>query len=109
MRAPFVQRSKTFTVKVEIPTDDALLSFAEEMHQRGEAFTGEFQGWPVRYTPPITHPASTMMAVSNGQFVHLPVPASDSPANFQCGGDGWGYYVSFETPMRVVKSGDFVD
>jgi hypothetical protein len=109
MRAPFVQRSKTFTVKVEIPTDEALLSFAEEMHQRGKAFAGEFQGWPVRYTPTITHPASTMMAVSNGQIVHLPVPASDSPANFQCGGDGWGYYVSFETPMRVVKDGDFVD
>jgi hypothetical protein len=109
MKAPITQRSKTFTVQIEIPTDDELLAFAEELHAHGAKFKGVFQGWDVRYTPATTHPASSQMVVFDGQIKHLPVPAFDDPACFNCDGDAWGYSVIFETPVRIHKKGDFVD
>ncbi|MGI8656371.1 MAG: hypothetical protein ACR2LC_14285 [Pyrinomonadaceae bacterium] len=109
MKAPIVQRSKTFTVQIEIPTDDELLAFAEELHAHGANFEGMFQGWKVRYTPAITRPASSQMVIIDGQIKHLPVSASDDPAHFNCDGDAWGYSVIFETPVRTHKHGEFVD
>lgn len=109
MKAPIAQRSKTFTVQIEIPTDDELLAFAEELHAHGAKFEGVFQGWKVRYRPATTQPASSQMVIFDGQIKHLPIPASDDPASFRCDGDAWSYFVSFETPVRIHKHGDFVD
>jgi hypothetical protein len=108
MRSPIVQRSKFFVVQVDIPTDEELLSFAEELHRRGEEFSGEFKGWAVRYTPRRVSAASSRMVVSDGMTMFMPVAASESPATFNCYGDGWGFFVSFENPVRTHKDGDFV-
>jgi hypothetical protein len=110
MKAPVTQRSKTFTIQVEVPADSELFAFAEELHERGEAYEGTFQGWPVIYTPRSISPPSTMQVISDGKILLMPVPASERPACFECGTleDVWRYYVRFETPVWVHKSEDLI-
>jgi hypothetical protein len=110
MKAPVTQRSKSFTIQVEVPADHELFAFAEELHERGEAYKGTFQGWPVIYTPRRISPPSTMQVIFDGKIMLKPVPASEESAWFECGtyADGWSYYVRFETPVRVHKSEDII-
>ena len=58
------------TLPVIIPDIKSIRAFAQILHARGEAWSGNFEGWPATYTPEdrTRHPAHSRMTFIPAEF-----------------------------------------
>lgn len=69
-QAKLTLNDHTLTLPVIIPELNSIRAFAQFLHERGEAWSGTFEGWPASYTPEdrTRRPAHSRMSFLPAEF-----------------------------------------
>lgn len=93
-------RGKWATVEATIPDLDTIKALAMDLHTNGQAWRGELEGWPARYTPADreTRIERVTYMTPDGPISRQEVRHMDDPARFKVGESLlWNVHIRWDT------------